>query len=281
MLGSCFADEVGKILNDYKFDIKINPFGTLYNPYSIANSIERLSSGKEFTKEDIIECLYGMRNGLPIKRYCSFYHHTSHSKESPQAFLDEANSRLAADALFFKNADTIIITLGTAWVFRHLKRNIIVSNCHKIPACEFSHELLNVQECTNILKQILFKSDINETLALKYPDKNFIFTISPIRHLKNGAHGNQISKSTLLLAIDELLSINKISNNIAYFPAYEIMMDELRDYRFYAADMIHPSDQAIEYIFDRFKHTFISPKEYSAMEDNLKKTKMLRHKELF
>ena len=165
---------------------------------------------------------------------------------------------------FLALADTIIITLGTAWIFNHKEKGFTVSNCHKRLAKEFSRELLSTDECYSILKKI---ADLLQ-------NKRIIFTVSPIRHFKDGAHGNQISKSTLLLATDRIVSEIPGCN---YFPSYEIMMDELRDYRFYAEDMVHPSPLAVKYIFEKFTETYISSTSIKQMSENLRLTKAAQH----
>ncbi len=262
MVGSCFADEVGNLLKIHGFNACINPFGTLYNPISVISSLDRLASGTPFTPEEVI-CT-GPRKAT-VQLYCSFRHHSRFARSDAREFLDNANERLKDAAQFFKEADTIIITLGTAWVFRHLATDIIVSNCHKIEPKEFRREFLQPEETVQLL----------EKFTTKHPDKEFILTVSPIRHLKDGAHGNNISKAALLLAVDWLQ--RKGYGNISYFPAYEIMLDELRDYRFYAEDMVHPSQQAVKYIFERFTESFIAPSEYEQMRLNLKKHKQTAH----
>ena len=206
-IGSCFATEIGKDMINLGFDILLNPFGVLYNPISIANSIDRLTTGKHFKESDII-CSQG--------QYTSFFHHSSFSRSDPEEFLTNANSCLDSDRKAFEKCDWCIVTLGTAWVFRHIERNIIVSNCHKILPNEFRRERLNVEQTVETLSKVI----------AAHPDKKWIFTVSPIRHLKDGAHGNQLSKATLLLAIEIL---QHTFDNVYYFPAYEIMMDELRD----------------------------------------------------
>jgi hypothetical protein len=235
MLGSCFSDNIGARLSDLGFDVCVNPFGTLYNPASIASSIERLVSGEHFTKEDCIEI------GAGNHRICSFSHHTSFSGNDEDEFLAKANSALDIASGHFRECSKVIITLGTSWCYRHIGSGSIVSNCLKHPASEFQRERLCVQEISALLKQI------TETECGR--KKEFIFTVSPIRHWRDGAHDNQISKSSLLLSIEE---IQDQWSDIHYFPAYEIMMDELRDYRFYAEDMIHPNTLAINYIWEKF-----------------------------
>lgn len=259
MLGSCFSNEIGGLLHEALFDIKINPFGTLYNPYSIANSVERLVNCTEFKEKEII---------LSGEKYTTLYHHSSIFGTVKEKFLSDVNCKLYEDSKSLNNCSTVIITLGTAWVFREITSGVIVSNCHKIKASNFSREILSVNECKVQISKIIRLLD----------GKRVIFTISPIRHLKDGAHGNQVSKSTLILALNELLAEGA---NFEYFPSYEIMMDELRDYRFYASDMVHPSPIAIEYIFELFKEHFIEPSEYNKMREGIKISKALNHRALF
>lgn len=271
--GSCFANEVGNMLKIHGFNISVNPFGTLYNPASIAQSIERLANSKPFNNNDVIDISLHSTALPPSQtnenhKYCSFFHHSSFAKETPSDFLAYANNRLAEQSLFFKECDTLIITLGTSWVFRHLQRDVIVSNCHKIAPQEFRREFLQFEAICEIL----------DNLVTNYPHKNFIFTVSPIRHLKDGAHGNNISKASLLLAVEYILA--KYPHNTYYFPAYEIMLDELRDYRFYAEDMAHPSDVAVKYIFEKFKENCIDSAEYPKMQQMLKQHKLNMHRQL-
>ena len=262
MLGSCFTTEIGKILQDYKFDVMANPFGVLYNPCSISKSIRRLLECTPFREDEIIRT--NPTDPRSPARYASFWHHSSFSRSTCEEFVANANKSLQSASSFLQKADTIIITLGTAWTYRHLQSGEIVSNCHKILAKEFNRELLTVESC---------KKELGE-IANALPDKNIIFTVSPIRHLKDTAHGNQISKATLLLAIEEIV---KGYPNCTYFPSYEIMMDELRDYRFYAEDMLHPSPVAVKYIFEIFKETHISPLAFKQMESNMRLTKAENH----
>lgn len=252
MLGSCFSDNIGAQLVDFGFNVCVNPFGTLYNPVSIYNSIARLISPVPF-KED--EC---MEMGAGAGRICSFMHHTSFARTTAEEFLENANRSLAQAAGFFKKADTVIITLGTSWCFRHRDSGKIVSNCLKRDAKEFIREFIENTETTAILQKIMELC----------PDKKFIFTVSPIRHFKDGAHGNQLSKASLLLGIDKAVAGNE--ERAAYFPAYEIMMDELRDYRFYAEDMCHPTRQAVDYIRERFLSWALPQEEHSTLEENIR-----------
>ncbi len=259
MLGSCFSDSIGRQLIDYGFDVCVNPFGTLYNPISILRSVERLVSGNPFTEDECVQI------GAGDGRWCSFSHHTSFARATREEFLENANRALEAAREHFSGCNKIIITLGTAWCFRNLASRDIVSNCLKRPAAEFVRERLTVEEVTEALWKI----------AGLCNDKQFIFTVSPIRHFKDGAHGNQISKSTLLLGIENLLE----GCPVDYFPSYEIVMDELRDYRFYAEDMCHPSSQTVGYIRDRFLAWALPASEKPLLEEKIKIHKRNSHRD--
>ena len=260
VLGSCFADETGRRLAECGMDVCVNPFGTLYNPVSVCNSISRLQCGVPFTREDCVEM--GAGAGL----VCSFSHHTSFARPTPEAFLEHANAALETASARWKSASKVLITLGTAWCWRHLPEGEIVSNCLKRPAGEFSRERLTVPQTAALLK----------SLVQRYPDKFFVFTVSPIRHLSDGAHGNQVSKSILLLALEEVCAA--FPDRTVYFPAYEILLDELRDYRFYAEDMVHPSLQAAEYVFGKFLSFAFPDEERSRLEERRKAFKASQHR---
>lgn len=230
ILGSCFAANIGERLSEQNpDDILVNPFGTLFNPVSIRNSIARLESGRPFTEDECVQM------GAGSDLWCSFSHYTRFARETREEFLRNANESLARAAEFYRSCDRLIVTFGTAYVFRHLERGIVVSNCLKRPAKEFERYRLTVGEIVGLYQDF---------------DKPVLFTVSPIRHPADTAHGNQLSKSTLLLAVDEL--IEKRPDIRSYFPAYEIMLDELRDYSWYADDKVHPSDEAVDLIYKRF-----------------------------
>lgn len=260
VLGSCFADETGRRLSECGMDVCVNPFGTLYNPVSVCNSISRLQCGVPFTREDCV----GMGAGAGL--VCSFSHHTSFARPTPEAFLEYANAALETASARWKSASKVLITLGTAWCWRHLPEGEIVSNCLKRPAGEFSRERLTVPQTAALLK----------SLVQRYPDKFFVFTVSPIRHLSDGAHGNQVSKSILLLALEEVCAA--FPDRTVYFPAYEILLDELRDYRFYAEDMVHPSPQAAEYVFGKFLSFAFPDEERSRLEERRTAFKASQHR---
>ena len=265
MLGSCFSDNVGKLLTNYGFDVCVNPFGTLYNPVSILKSIERLISRTPFTEEDCIEI------GAGDSRFCSFSHHTSFARTSKEEFICNANKALESSAEHFAESTKIIITLGTSWCFRNQATGNIVSNCLKRPAAEFVRERLSSNQTTDCLTRIMQMCKNAE--SDKFKPKEFIFTVSPIRHFKDGAHGNQISKAGLLLGIEDAIPYGTAD----YFPSYEIMMDELRDYRFYAEDMCHPTPQAVEYIGERFLGWALAPNDRPTLEDNIRQHKRNSH----
>ena len=269
MLGSCFSENIGVLLKNFGFDVCVNPFGVLYNPVSILNSVERMLLNKQFSLEDCVQI------GAGDTRFCSFSHHTSFAREDAEAFITEANAALEKAAEDFRKCNKVIITLGTSWCFRHLERDFIVSNCLKRPAAEFRRERLRVQETSAALQRII---DLCADRAAEDPgfvSKEFIFTVSPIRHFKDGAHGNQISKSTLLLGIEEVVA--NAENSADYFPAYEIVMDELRDYRFYAEDMCHPSSQAVDYIRERFLTWALPTEEHQKLEENIRRFRQSQH----
>ena len=238
LLGSCFADNIGAKFEEYYFQTTVNPFGTLYNPASIASILNHTTPSSTI--------LY--HNGL----WHSMMHHGVFSCVDQQELMArcEQSRLLLQDAL--NEATTIIVTFGTAWVYE--MDGQVVANCHKIPADRFVRRCLSVQEIVDIWQPII----------QAMPDKHWIFTVSPIRHLKDGLHANQISKAILLQAIDHLTQISTSLNHsipsctIHYFPSYEIMMDELRDYRFYAEDMVHPSPLAVEYIWQRFVEVYMT-----------------------
>ncbi len=259
-LGSCFADEVGGICRGLGFDAMVNPFGVLYNPASIAQSVERLGSGKPFTHEEVIAVGEG--------RYCTFSHNTAFWNSDEKALLEQVNRSLEDAHAHFMKAKWMVISLGTSWVFRDKETQKVVSNCHKLPAARFERVFLPVEQSYQYLSEIV----------QQHPEKRFIFTVSPLRHLKDGLHENQLSKSALLLAVDQVC---KQFGNAHYFPAYEILLDELRDYRFYKEDMVHPTEQAVRYIWERFAGFAIDPKEMPAMKAATELRQMLQHKPLF
>ncbi len=259
VLGSCFADNIGKKMSESGFDVCVNPFGTLYNPVSICNSLSRLSSGVPFCEDDCVAM--GAGSGL----VCSFSHHTSFARRTSEEFLEAANSSLEKAVEFYNKTNKLIITLGTAWCYRYKATGETVSNCLKRPEKEFDRYRLSVSEAVALLSSALDRLG----------GRNVFFTLSPIRHLRDGAHGNGLSKSTLLMAEDMVCASH--ADTAEYFPAYEIMMDELRDYRFYADDMVHPSPLAVDYLWQRFIDFALLPGERQKLLDNEKLFRRSRH----
>ena len=259
-LGSCFADEVGALCRGMGFDALVNPFGVLYNPISIANAVHRLANGRSFTHEEVI------RTGEEY--YCTFSHNTAFWQPTEEALLESVNASLLSAHKHFQTARWVVVSLGTSWVYRSLETLEVVANCHKLPSCLFDRICLSVSTSVAVLSG----------LAKMYPDKQFIFTVSPLRHVKDGMHGNQVSKAALLLAVDEVC---KTFDNAHYFPAYEILLDELRDYRFYKEDMVHPTEQAVRHIWERFVDFAIDPSEKPAMKAAAEVKQMLQHKPVF
>ena len=253
--GSCFADNVGGKIKAAGFNVCANPFGTLYNPVSVCNSFARLRSGSLFGEDDIVQ----MGSGSEL--FCSFSHHTSFARESRTDFLENANRKLSESADFYRQCNTIIITLGTSWCFKHIPDGEIVSNCLKRNANEFERVFIESDMTFGLLRRLVEEG----ASSMEYP-KKFIFTVSPIRHMKDGAHGNQISKASLLLAIEKLCRL--YPESCEYFPAYEIVLDELRDYRFYAEDMVHPSELAVKYIWEKFCDFAVSETDRLAIASN-------------
>lgn len=241
LFGSCFSENIGGKLKDYKFDVDVNPFGILYNPLSILSNIERLIEKRNFEDDDIVE-----HNGI----YQSFMHHGDFSDVNKSLCLSKIRTSFDKACEAVMKTDVFLFTFGTAYIFRLKETNEVVANCHKFPAATFERERLTVE-------QIVDKwSGLIDKLLENNPNVRMIFTVSPIRHWKDGAHENNVSKAILHLAIDNLKL--KYPKSVIYFPAYEIVMDELRDYRFYANDMMHPSAVAVEYIWERFGDAFLS-----------------------
>lgn len=258
-LGSCFASNIALKLRDAKFNINTSPTGILFNPESIASTINRLATNPEITQSHL------QHDG---ELWFSYDFHSSFSSPSPEQALASMQEALTRGAEALKEADMVIITFGTAWVYRLCSSGEVVANCHKQPHKLFSRELLSVDEIVQSWSAIL-------NTHLK--DKHVIFTVSPIRHLSDGLEQNSLSKATLRLAIAEL---NRRNANTSYFPSFEIMNDELRDYRFYADDMIHPSQVAIEHIWQRFIDVAIDNKALTTMQQISKLRQAAEHRPL-
>ena len=269
VLGSCFADAMGGRLADAGFPVLANPFGTLYNPVSVAEAVSRLDSGKPFGLEDCVPM------GAGAERVCSFSHHSTFARPTAEEFLAHANARLSEDAARWRACRHVIITLGTAWVWRALEQpgRPVVANCLKRPAREFAHEMLDVEGCAAPLA----------SLIASHPDKRFLLSVSPIRHLGGGARANTLSKATLQLAVERLLSgaAGEAAPRVHYFPAYEILMDELRDYRFYGDDLVHPAPAAVQIIWERFLDACTDPADRPRILAAERAARAARHHPIF
>jgi hypothetical protein len=263
LIGSCFADNMGDRMSEYGFNVAVNPFGVLYNPLSVSSACRRMLNPEPFTEKDLF-----FHNGM----YHSFAHHGRFSDISADKCLAGINEALHRAATHLQNSSRLIVTFGTAYVYLHKNSASAVSNCHKLPESDFVRERLTIDRITDEWSALL------DELRHVNPSLKIIFTVSPVRHRKDGAHLNQISKSVLLLAEQALAE--RYPEQILYFPAYELMMDELRDYRFYAEDMIHPSSTAINYLWERFCDTYMDRETLSCMKEMEAINKNLNHKPL-
>ena len=251
LLGSCFSENIGAQLDHFKFQTVQNPFGILFHPKAIKTLVANAIHEKTFTQKDLV---------FQNERWYCFDAHSKLSALVKKDILSQLNKATAATNSALKEATHLLITLGTSWVYRDTASHKIVANCHKIPQKNFSKEILSVQEVTKTLSEIIALIRSVNTKV------NIIFTVSPVRHLKDGFIENTQSKSHLIAGIQTLLGSSK-SNKLHYFPSYEIMMDELRDYRFYAEDLIHPNTTAIQYIWERFTTTWIDKKASEMMQE--------------
>lgn len=248
MMGSCFTDNIGKRLDQLKFKVLHNPFGVVYNPISLSHQIDLIVNKESFTEADL-----DYYNEL----WFSYSHYTLFSDTDKTKCLQKINSGFKNGKKFLGSADVIFLTLGTSFVYKLKDTGRVVANCHKIPAKNFTRYFSSVENTVKVLRNA-----INLTRS-KNRNVHFVFTVSPIRHWKDGAVENQRSKAALLLAIAQLL--NEL-DNIYYFPVYEFFMDELRDYRYYADDMLHPSQLAMELVWNRFSDTFLTDESLAIAE---------------
>lgn len=259
-LGSCFAQHINHFFQRYRFTAMHNPFGVLYNPASIAQSVKLIQDRRRLVKGDLV---------YHNEEWHNFYFDSAFSDPDSDRCLEGMNKAISDTGSFIKSADIVIITYGTSYVYSYRKNGNIVSNCHKIPAREFTHFMLSPEEVRRNIYNII------SIIRSMNPQIKFIFTVSPVRHWKDGAVDNQISKATLLLAVHEII---KSETDIHYFPAYEILMDDLRDYRFYERDLIHPNQLAVEYIWEKFSKTFMSGSQQILIRDLEKIAKAREHR---
>lgn len=260
LLGSCFAESMGALFSHYKFQSLQNPFGILYHPKAIEQLIVHAINKKVYTQDDVFNL---------NERWHSFEAHSSKSDPNMATLISSLNKAIEVTHVHIQEATHIFITLGTSWVYRHIETDTVVANCHKVPQKKFLKELLSVSE---------IEASLNAMIALiKSVNRNasIVFTVSPIRHLRDGFVENQQSKSHLVSAIHKVVDGGRTAS---YFPSYEIMMDELRDYRFYKEDMIHPNEVAIRYIWNRFTNVWISEDAQQTMKEVHKIQSGLAHR---
>ena len=263
MMGSCFTENIGRQLERYLFPVCINPFGVTYNPLSVKKGLEALITKESYTPDEL-----KLHNEL----WFSFDHYTGFSSPDRDETLENINQSFRSAKEVLAKAGILILTWGTSWVYRYRESGEVVCNCHKIPAKDFSRTQLSTKEIIVAYESLLPQLfEFNSNLKI-------IHTISPVRHWKDGAHGNQLSKASLLLAGDALQK--QFPDRFFYFPSYELVMDELRDYRFYAEDMIHMSSQATSYIWEKFRQVLVSRHSGEIIRDLEPLLKMLEHRPL-
>jgi len=248
LFGSCFSENIGNKFEYLKFQSTVNPFGILFHPLAIENLVTRAINKEYYLTEEL---------HFYNEQWCCLDAHSKLNNSSKEELLKILNTQIDSTYNQLAKASHVIITLGTSWVYRHIASDAIVANCHRLPQKQFQKELLSVDIIAESLEAIvsLVKS-VN-------PNITFLFTVSPVRHIKDGFIENTRSKSHLLAAIHQVV---KPRRQLHYFPSYEIMMDELRDYRFYNTDMLHPSDVAIDYIWEKFKNVWLSEEAQKASE---------------
>ncbi|WP_413531917.1 GSCFA domain-containing protein [Empedobacter brevis] len=259
-IGSCFSDEIGKRLIDLKFDGLINPFGVIFNSYSIQNLIERSIQKKYFTTTDVHQ------NG---EEFFCFDVHSSFNALTKEAVLEKLNAILDQVHCFIYSCNVLMITLGTSWIYEWKTSNKIVTNCHKVEANQFEKRLLTTEE--NLKSLELIVSDLKKI----NPNIQIITTVSPVRHTKDGMIENNVSKARLL---DALYQLNIQQHHVQYFPSYELVLDDLRDYRFFKEDLIHPSKQAVDYIWERFSETFFEQSTQTIIQKINKVISAMNHR---
>lgn len=247
MIGSCFTTHIGELLTEDKFSCLVNPFGVLYNPASIAALLLRSISERDYSDASP-EFFSDPQSGLTH----SWMHHSTFSSSHKETLIQHANSVMHETADKLRQTDILIVTFGTSVIYRLKDSGMLVANCHKQPDRLFVRERLSAYDIADTWQTLI------QILKSVNPNLHIVFTVSPIRHKRDGMHVNQLSKAELLLGIDQIVRAN---DHVYYFPAYELVMDELRDYRFYADDLVHPSSLAVRYIYERFTDTFVSPAE--------------------
>lgn len=244
VIGSCFAEHMDIKMNRYKYHVLCNPFGILFNPAAIAKSFQRIGKKQHYTAEELV-----VHEGL----YHSMDHHGSFSDVDLERTIEKINNGIDHAYDFITQSNFVFISLGTARVYRYKPTGYIVGNNHKIPSTQFEQENMTLEDCVAELEKIY------STIKRLSPDAKIIWTVSPVRHIRDGLVASVRSKATLLLAVEKMILSYSETN---YFPAYEIMMDQLRDYRFYENDMIHPSETAVNIIWDILREKYFEPHEF-------------------
>jgi hypothetical protein len=247
-VGSCFAENIGELMQQYKFDTVLNPHGILYNPQTILTAIQRYISNEQYTEKDLFyanEC------------WNSWEHHSRFSNPNKDACLAELNTELNEAHHQFKQADWLFITFGSSFIYKHIETNQLVGNCHKVPQQQFEKLFLNSSEVIATYKELI------EKLKVFNPKLKIVFTVSPVRYVRDGVVENNLSKAHLLSTVHQLVSDY---STVFYFPAYELVIDDLRDYRFYKTDMVHPNEQAIDYVFQKLKDVLFDKESIDTFE---------------
>lgn len=261
LMGSCFAENIGGLLTESKFRVDVNPFGILYNPLSVSAALREALAGKVYAGTDLF---------FYHERWHSPMHHSAFSAAMQQETLENIHRRLDLLRQELDGLDWLMLTLGTAYVYERKDTGRVVGNCHKQPERMFTRRRLEVEEIVEDYASLL------TDLWHRAPGLKVLLTVSPIRHVRDGLHANQLSKSVLLLAVARLQE--KFPQGVFYFPSYEIMTDELRDYRFYADDLVHPSSLAIQYIWERFGEAFFTDATRRLIEECDAVRRALAHK---
>lgn len=261
LIGSCFSDNIGAKMHSAMMRVMVNPFGTLYNPLSIATALQHLINGDAIEGSTLFS-----HNGV----WNSYMFHSRYSLPDKQATIDVMNARIVEGQAHLSTCKALIITLGTAMVYRLRSTGDVVANCHKVPQHEFTRHMATVEQMVQALSQVV------ESFHRINREARVIFTVSPIRHIADGLDVNSLSKAMLRVAVNEVITSHP--DVAEYFPAYEIMLDDLRDYRFYATDMVHPTEVAIEYIWQAFQATYFDDRSAQAIARCERVSKRLQHR---
>lgn len=260
-IGSCFATEISELLENGQIQTLNNPFGTIFNPYSINKAVQKIHDSEFYTEEDLISY---------DNQTISLDHHTDFNSQFPHQTLEKINHKIEDANLFLQNTDFVIITYGTSFIYEFLPKKKLVANCHKIPGKYFEKRLLTHTEIAESIRET-----IENLIDICKQNVQILFTVSPVRHTKDGMVENQLSKAKLITALHETISEFE---NCRYLPVYEILADDLRDYRFYKDDLIHPNSQAVNYIFEKFGNAYFSDVTMDFVEESFRINQALNHR---